>query len=326
MLILKRRFAVWQSSYATAAATCCVLLLLSTRASASNDSRDNNYDYYNDDEDSNGSDGNIFTNFLARMDEDVSEMWFTAPYNWSTEYWEVLTGAALVLVLAVLLLCCAPICCCGSSDNSTHKDIAIMTADELKNNDPQKQRAYAELGDIERAKWLREKRRAAAQQKRQEGSSDGLMMVGAPTPVRSNTSKPEKSPEKRTPTAADDANHGSAGALSPPTTPDGRIKRSGSSSSPRRSSTKRKTPRQRTTLWNEVVSVWGEFLQHGFNAPLTEEEKEKRLRRSAARSASLVSIDTNTLSAAGESSHHEYTQMPDDNDEVQGKHPPRMLV
>lgn len=60
----------------------------------------------------------------------------------------------------------------------------------------------------------------------------------------------------------------------PPTTPARNPMRSTSraskAQSPRSSTGKRKHYRT-STVWNEVVSVWSEFLQHGFNAPIEAE-------------------------------------------------------
>lgn len=292
------------------------LLVLAGAASAngnndsnnSRDSKDNNqqnyYKFNNDNVD-----------LFSRVDTDVAEMWATAPSTWTAEYWEVLGGmiAMLLLIVAMLaFLCCAPICCVRNSGDGkiTGKTTSTTPKSGAKGGtDDKKTRLLAVVEEQDAA----EAGVANNVSGRQEGSpnfltDDNVEAQTAPQMQRSCSSPVGRNElamaKQQANSLAERKKHFKSLPLIP-LSPKNNSKKDiysapvsqqsnaeeGTSVDPIigpapktiSSPTDRiKKTRQyrRTSLWSEVVSVWSDFLKHGFNGPI-DDDAELRAAMSA---------------------------------------------
>lgn len=68
-------------------------------------------------QDGNNGSGNIAVDFEQRIENDLTDMWDTAPSSWVTEYWEVFASLLTVTFLLLICHCCMAydVCCSSSS-------------------------------------------------------------------------------------------------------------------------------------------------------------------------------------------------------------------
>jgi len=243
-------------------------------------SQDNSQDEYNDDANS-----NVFNDFSNRIDSDVNAMWNSSPSEWILEYWEVFAGIMAVGFLIAFLLCCilCIIPCCMDGGGSNQKPLVVATQEEvdekrrklLENENLQESHAPLELGgtgntktnDDDQTRATRDASGHENEEKNQIMSPSLLSQISSATEsIRASFSSLDQrntltsvdsstihSPTKRSPHSLSIENQPTVDS-----TPADPI--FSASTSQKKSSRNSVRPVRRKRLWDEVVSVWSEFL------------------------------------------------------------------
>jgi hypothetical protein len=233
-------------------------------------------------------DAGFINNFLFRVDGDLYNMWNSSPSQWVTEYWEVLAvfGALFFLVGVLLCYVCCIVPCCSpyeSNDSRGHAEIgdphaggrAVATESEMEKHLQNKKRRF--FGRNKRSKAASDgdtvtdtedyeapfiRMDDVNEAPSQEADMSPAFTAGATTPMSDASTTPEECD-----TVPQNNSSYTEGAMSPRSAtsavPQSPRKKDGSN---RMSSTRRKSRRSKygfkegSSLWEETVDVWSEFL------------------------------------------------------------------
>lgn len=91
-----------------------------------NNNNDNAYDDNNENSGNNNAALEYVNDMTNRLEQDAQGMWYSAPSEWITEYWEVFGVTLLLLIL--LCACNCALCCCMGSNAASSEPRKIVTA------------------------------------------------------------------------------------------------------------------------------------------------------------------------------------------------------